>query len=195
MSRSADLLDLLDAAAAALGELVDDVVFVGGATVALHLSDAAAPDVRPTRDVDVIVDVTSLVDYHMLSDRLRARGFREDTEDGAPICRWRAGELILDVMPTDEAILGFSSRWYREAMRTAVTMALPSGRPIRVVTPAMLLTTKLQAYLGRGGDDPYASHDLEDALTLIDGREELPAEVRACDSEVGGFVATTLGKV
>ncbi|HVC07700.1 MAG TPA: hypothetical protein VND98_08985 [Solirubrobacterales bacterium] len=36
-------IDLLERGAAALGELIDEVVFVGGATIALWITDPAAP--------------------------------------------------------------------------------------------------------------------------------------------------------
>jgi hypothetical protein len=57
---SAATTEMLESAAAALGPLVDgDVVFVGGATIALWTTDQAASDFRPTDDVDVIVEVAS----------------------------------------------------------------------------------------------------------------------------------------
>lgn len=52
-------IDLLEFGHAALGALVEEVVFVGGATIALWITDPAAPPVRVTQDVDVIVEVTS----------------------------------------------------------------------------------------------------------------------------------------
>jgi hypothetical protein len=52
-------VELLELAAVALGDLLDEVVFVGGATVGLWITDPAAPAPRPTKDVDVIVEVTS----------------------------------------------------------------------------------------------------------------------------------------
>lgn len=76
------------------------------------VSDVAAPPMRVTRDVDAIVQVFSHSDYYQLSDRLRAKGFAEDTSDGAPICRWTVGSLILDVMPVDAKLLGFGNKWY-----------------------------------------------------------------------------------
>jgi hypothetical protein len=48
-------LELLELATSALGELRDEVVFVGGATVELWISDPGAPEFRPTDDVDVVV--------------------------------------------------------------------------------------------------------------------------------------------
>lgn len=44
----------LELAADILGPLVDEVVFVGGATIHLWLSEEGAPPARATDDVDVI---------------------------------------------------------------------------------------------------------------------------------------------
>lgn len=51
-------IQLLELAAESLGELREDVVFVGAATVTLWITDPGAPPVRPTRDVDVVAEVT-----------------------------------------------------------------------------------------------------------------------------------------
>lgn len=66
-------IDLLELAVRHLEEIVDEVAFVGGSTVALLITDEAAPEVRPTVDVDLIVEVGSLNDYHKLGARLRVR--------------------------------------------------------------------------------------------------------------------------
>lgn len=39
--------------ASALGDLNDQVVFVGGAVVSLYIDDLAADDARPTKDIDI----------------------------------------------------------------------------------------------------------------------------------------------
>jgi hypothetical protein len=43
------------------------------------------------------------------------------TDEGAPLCRWVHTKAILDIMPLDEKILGFSDRWYAAAMESATT--------------------------------------------------------------------------
>jgi hypothetical protein len=43
----------LEVAADLLGPILEDVVFIGGATVHLWLTEAGAPPARPTEDVDV----------------------------------------------------------------------------------------------------------------------------------------------
>src|SRR6267154_4464090 len=109
-------LQLLADAATLLEPILGELVFVGGCATALLITDNAAADVRPTFDVDAIAEITSYAAYAEFSDRLRALGFREDASEGAPLCRWRNAAVILDVMPLNPEILGFSNRWYREAM-------------------------------------------------------------------------------
>lgn len=102
----------LEIAAELLGPLLDEVVFVGGATVHLWLTEPGAPPARATEDVDVICEVASRTEYYWLGEKLRERGLQEAA--GAPVlCRWQSAEprLILDVMPTDAEIIGFSNPW------------------------------------------------------------------------------------
>lgn len=81
-------LAMLERALEHLGELAGDVVFVGGATVDLWITDEAAPEFRLTEDIDVIVEVLTRQDYYRLEERLREAGFENDQESGL-ICRFR----------------------------------------------------------------------------------------------------------
>ena len=103
-------LELLAFALQRLGSLSEEMVFLGGCATGLLVDDPGAPPIRATRDVDAIVEVVNLLDFHRFSDRLRGLGFVEDQDPNAPICRWKQGELLLDVMPTDTEILGFGNR-------------------------------------------------------------------------------------
>lgn len=185
-------IDLIERAAAALGPLLPEVAFVGGATVALWLSDAAAAGARPTNDVDVVVELTSRTALHEFDGRLRAVGFREDQESGV-LCRWNHGPaddaLVVDVMPTDASLLGFANRWQALALPHAEAVVLPSGQAIRAVSPPYLVATKLEAFRGRGAGDYLGSHDLEDIITLVDGRAELATETRGSPADLRRFVA------
>jgi len=183
-------IELLERAAAALGELVDDVMFVGGATVELWLTDPRAIDVRPTFDVDVVVEVTSRLAFHEFEAELRRRGFVEDQTSGV-ICRWqhRAHDLTLDAMPARAEILGFENQWQAAALPHAVQRELPSGATIRAAPPPYLLAMKLEAFRGRGKGDFIASRDFEDIVTLLDRRPELVTELRTSDLDLRRYVA------
>lgn len=142
-------LPLLESVAAALGPLRQRFVFVGGCATGLLVTDDAAAPARVTRDVDVIVEVLSLLEYHQLERKLTESGFKRDPRSDAPVCRWLVGDCVLDVMPTDERILGFSNRWYAEAVRTAAPVILPSGVEITVICAPEFLGTKLEAFWSR----------------------------------------------
>jgi predicted nucleotidyltransferase len=154
---------LLEAVAAALDALRDRIVYVGGCVVGLMITDTARPPVRATQDVDLIVEIQGTVAYYQLEQQLKMAGLAPDRDI---ICRWRLGDLKVDVMPTDETILGFSNRWYPDAIRDAQTIALPSGRQIRLISPPLLLATKIEAFYDRGAGDFGASHDIEDIRQL-----------------------------
>ncbi len=177
-------IEILMLAVERLGALAEEMVFLGGCATGLLLTDPAAPPIRETRDVDAIVQVGSFADYHQLSERLRRQGFHEDTSEDAPICRWVADGVILDVMPTDRAILGFGNRWYVRAMANAVVVALPSGTYIRMVSAPYFRATKLAAFEGRGNGDYQMSHDMEDIIAVLDGRPEITEEVMQAGAEL-----------
>lgn len=188
-------LDQLIAVAGALRPLLPELVFVGGCLTGLLITDEAAGEPRTTIDVDAIVEITSYAQYAEFGNRLRSLGFREDTRDGAPVCRWVQGGMILDVMPLDENILGFSNRWYRAAMDASVTKKLRDDLEIRMVTAPYFVATKLEAFKGRGSGNFLGSHDLEDVVSVVDGRENLAPEVRAAGAELSEYVRRTLAKL
>ncbi|WP_396207071.1 nucleotidyl transferase AbiEii/AbiGii toxin family protein [Gemmatimonas sp.] len=176
--------------AIALGGLLHEVVFVGGQMVPFFITDRGLHRLRPTDDVDVIVECRTRHDYHEFAQRLHALGFRPDQSPGAPICRYRTADgLVLDAMPLDGDILGFSNRWYPLVMDTAVSVDLTGGIMIRAAHPAALFATKWEAFLDRGAEDPFGSHDLEDLLMLIAGRAELANELHLLTPDVRAFIA------
>ena len=167
-----------------------DVVFVGGQMTELLVTDPAAIRVRPTNDVDVVVHVTTRTAYHRLQGRLREVGFSPDARPGAPLCRMRTtDDLVLDVMPLDERILGFTNRWYRLALDTAVPVELAPDLVIRAISAPAFLASKWEAFRGRGHDDPMASHDVEDIITLVAGRPSIVREVVTLQSDARAFIA------
>lgn len=188
---------LLEPAADALGDLREEVVFLGGATIALWLTDPAARVPRVTYDVDVVaVQVTTLGAYEAFQARLRALTFAEDVDSGV-ICRWRHAErgIVLDAVPMREELAGFSGRWLSEAVERPAEVVLPSGTVIAAVPPAWLMATKLEAFADRGGADCLSSRDFEDVVTLVDGRPELLDELRLLPAEARAYVREQVAEV
>ena len=168
--------------------LREQLVFVGGAVAGLLITDPAMPAIRPTDDVDVVAQVVALRDYHAIERDLAERGFKRDMRRDAPVCRWRIGEVALDVMPTMESVLGFSNRWYPLATRTARLVVLPGGEKIRLINAPEFIATKLEAFSGRGNSDYLFSHDLGDLLAVVDGRATLLAECGASDAALKAYL-------
>lgn len=176
-------------AAEALRPLLSDLVFVGGCMTGLLITDPGAPSPRGTMDVDVIAEITSYEQYSRFGERLRSLGFTEDLREGAPLCRWVKDQTILDVMPLDARILGFSNRWYRPAMERSMSVAIGKQQlQTRMITAPYFIATKFEAFNGRGNRDFMGSHDLEDVMAVVDGRESLASEVSQESEELRGFI-------
>jgi hypothetical protein len=175
-------------AAKKLAPLLDQIAFVGGCVTGLLLTDPAAAPVRPTLDVDAIVAIASYAEFAELESRLRELDFHQSLADGAPICRWLSGDLILDLMPTDASVLGFSRIWYAPALEHAQRVRI-EGTEIRLITAPYFVATKLEAFYGRGKNDFRMSHDLEDIVTVVDGRAELGGEIRAAAADLQEYLS------
>lgn len=174
--------------AQALGPLRERLVFVGGCATGLLVTNPAAADVRPTEDVDAIVEVATLAGYHAMHPLLAERGFTQTMEDGTPPFRWYWNRMQLDLVPVDERVLGFANRWYRPGFASAVTTELRPGLSLRHLDAPHFVATKFEAFNDRGARDVYLSHDLEDIITVIDGRAELADELSAADTSVRSHV-------
>ena len=190
-------LDLLIAIAQAMGPLCEHVVFVGGCATGLLIDDANLMDVRPTEDVDAIVEVASLAAYHRLAEGLMDRGFKQTMADNTPPFRWYWNRMQLDLVPLDEKVLGFANPWYRVGFEAALTVDMAGGLRLKHLSAPHFLATKFEAFKDRGHNDVYMSHDLEDIMTVMEGRrsvvQEMAAAHEAVRKHVGQSVEALLG--
>jgi len=175
--------------AEALGDLREQLVFVGGSVAGLLLTDPLAEGVRATLDVDAVVDAGRAA-FYRLEETVAARGFVRDSSSDV-ICRWvhRESGVVFDLMPVDAEVLGFTNRWYPYAVQTAEPVELAEGVTIRLVTAVAFVATKLEAFVSRGRGDFVSSHDLEDVLNVVDGREQLVSELAAAPTPLREAVA------
>jgi predicted nucleotidyltransferase len=186
---------MLEKVASALGELVNDVVFVGGCTTSLLITDEYTKEqVRYTDDVDLIVDVMGYPEWNKLQEQLKQHGFSIDMGEEV-LCRMLLGDLKVDFMPTDEKTLGFTNRWYKAAVDTANNYPLTDSLTIKLIAPEYFIATKLEAFHGRGKGDALASHDIEDILNIFDGREEITHEIAQSSQELKEYLSTEISKL
>lgn len=185
-------LQILQLAVNYLGDLTNELVFIGGATIGLYIDDPAVTAVRPTEDVDCVVEVANLSGYYKLIERLRQHGFTEDTESKI-ICRYLHGEVVLDVMPTEPGILSFSNRWYTDGIGSKRSITLPGGVSIFIFTLPYLVASKVEAFKGRGKGDFYGSKDIEDIITIVDGASGFESEISNASKSVLNWLRLEFG--
>jgi predicted nucleotidyltransferase len=170
-------IELLTLVAYRLEELSDQVTFVGGSVIGLLITDKAAPDVRFTVDVDCIVNVITRSNYYTLAEKLQGKGFKEMPTGDHPICRWDCGGVLIDIMPIEKSVLGFSNKWYKDALVKSINTKINNSVTVNIISAPYFLATKIEAFKDRGKQDFLLSHDLEDIIALIDGRPEIIDDV------------------
>ncbi len=165
-------LNRLKVIATGLGELCHDVVFVGGSVAELYADDPAATDIRPTMDVDCVIELATYGCLQEFEGQLRKHGFENDMESGV-ICRWKYNGEIVDIMPDDDGVLGFTNQWYRPGFQHRIVYELPDGFAVHILPLLYYLATKIEAIRGRGGDDLRLSHDFEDLIYVLNNRQDI----------------------
>lgn len=183
-------LEILKIVAQELATLADEFVYLGGSTISLFVTEPEVISIRETYDVDCAVEVSHREEYEQFSKKLRKLGFSEDINSGV-LCRFRKNEIILDVMPTDEKILGFSNIWYKDGVKYSIKRNL-SDIEIRVFDLPYLMATKIEAYKGRGRGNFKTSHDIEDIITLIDGRKTIAKDLNTSNGPVLKYLKAEL---
>jgi predicted nucleotidyltransferase len=179
--------------ARALGPLVDDVVFIGGAIAPLLQTELLLDHVRPTQDVDAIIATTHYGTIESLQNRLRASGFTPEhlhghvhryvlsTADALPI--------PFDLVPAGSHLGASGNVWDLLAIETAVETRLDEDIVIRHAAAPAFLALKWSAHEDRGGDDPFASHDLEDILGVIACRATIVHEIENAPARIREYLA------
>jgi predicted nucleotidyltransferase len=176
----------------ALGELKEKVVFVGGATVSLYI-DGKSEEIRPTDDIDVVIEMYSHQEYAALDEKLRRLGFENDQTSGI-ICRYKINGLVVDIVPTQSQALGFTNKWYQPAFEHAIHHSIGNDK-IKIFTPPYFLASKLEAFLQRGKNDGRTSTDFEDIIFLLENRSTIWQELEAGEIYLSTNIKETFKKL
>lgn len=187
-------LDALAEVARQLDQLRVPYAFTGGVVIGFLLDHPHLATLRPTGDVDAIAAVVTRIQHTALEEQLRQLGFHHDTSEGAPICRWLFQGTKVDVMPAKDTAGQKSNPWFEHALQTASLKTLRQVT-VRVVSATCFVATKLVAFGDRGKGDFYGSHDLEDVVTVVDGRGSLVAELAAEDAALRTFVSSEIRRL
>jgi predicted nucleotidyltransferase len=184
--------EILIKAAKALEPYINEIMFVGGSIVSLYINEGDKP--RPTKDVDVVVQVATYTEYNKFIELIKKLGFKEDQSDKAPICRYLIDGLPVDFMPAEESVLGFKNKWFKQAMEHTRVFII-EGIEIKVISPVYLLAAKIESFNDRGKNDLLESKDAEDIISLIDGYAELLDEFEKSNEDVKVYISKSLNEI
>ena len=168
----------IKAVANALEDLNQKVVFVGGATISLY-PDRPVFEVRPTDDVDVIIEILNYTDRTELETKLRSMGFSHDVTSGV-ICRYKIQGIIVDIIPTNDPSIGFTNMWYPEGFSKSVNYEIDEQSIVKILSPPYFIATKLEAHKDRGRNDGRTSKDFEDIIYIMENRGTIWEEMNNC---------------
>lgn len=139
--------------AKALGDLCEEVVFVGGALVSLYIDDPQAEDIRPTKDIDLTFKITTVGELEHIRTLLNQRGFTE-AADSKVICRFKYDDLLVDVMSTKGIGWAPGNQWFLNGFDQAISVVLEGVR-IKLLPLPYFLAAKFDAFFDRGSMDAY----------------------------------------
>ena len=179
--------------ATALGELNDQVVYVGGAMVSLYIDDPAAEDVRPTKDLDLTFEIASESELEKLRLTLQNKGFVQSHEDDV-ICRFRYEDMKIDVMSTQEIGWAPSNRWFMPGYENSNLITLDQIN-IRIMPLPYFLASKFDAFWSRGIEDPILSHDFEDIIYIMNYSSNISNIILSANQDVQVFIKDSFQKV
>jgi len=180
-------LQRIRAVAHALHGLHQPVVFVGGATVSLYAPPLMSSEVRPTDDVDVVIELASYTDYSLLDEKLRSLGFQNDTQSNV-ICRYRIKGIVVDIMPLHADVLGFSNRWYPEGFQNAISVTIAPKVSVMIFSVLYFIASKLEAFKSRGGNDYRTSTDFEDIVYVLENCPSVEHELLTATGNLKAYL-------
>lgn len=176
----------------ALSILQNAVVFVGGATVSLY-AERKTEEVRPTDDVDVLIELWSYRDYSQIEEQLRKMGFVNDT-DSKVICRYKIHGITVDIMPTGENVLGFSNKWYPDGFKHAMDVSITQDCRVKIFSSPYFIASKLDAFTSptrENHDDGIFSSDFEDIIFVLENRSSVWQEMDEAPEDVKNYLQQT----
>jgi len=141
-------LKVVEKIAKALGDFRQEMLFVGGAVASLYADDPVAADPRPTKDIDISVQIGSYADMNELSVRLQEKGFHPSANSSV-MYRYRYEDVSVDFIPYESTPLGPTNSWLKPGFALSTVYKL-NDIPINILPVTYFLASKWEAFLSRG---------------------------------------------
>jgi predicted nucleotidyltransferase len=184
--------EIIKKVAIALDDLNDQVVYVGGAVVSLYADDPAADDVRPTKDIDIFLEITSYAKLAQLQEEIAKKGFFPATDQGI-MCRFKYEDILIDIMATKEVGWAPADKWLEPGMKKLEKFQI-AEKTINILHISYFLATKFNAFNDRN-EDARSSRHFEDIIYVLDNRINLVKEILSSPDDVKNFLIQELKKI
>lgn len=178
-------LKAVEKVAISLEELNKDVVYVGGAVVSIYVTDKGAEQPRPTKDIDIAVQISTYAQMDALREKLALKNIYPAPSEKV-MYRYSLEDILIDFIPYKETPLGPTNSWLKSGFERAYPV--PIGKiEIKVLPVSLFLATKWEAFKSRG-NDPRTSHDFEDIIYILDNNKEIVRDVVNANEDVQYFL-------
>jgi predicted nucleotidyltransferase len=171
--------------AIALEELNKDVIYVGGAVVSLYVTDEGAEQPRPTKDIDISVQISTYEQMNELREKLALKKIYPATFEKV-MYRYSFEDVLIDFIPFEETSLGPTNSWLKPGFEKSYPVNI-GDLEIKILPVSLFLATKWEAFKSRGRN-PRTSHDFEDIIYIMDNNKEVVEDVRNANKDVQDFL-------
>ncbi len=178
-------LRVVEKVANSLEELNKDVIYVGGAIVSLYVTDEGAEQPRPTKDIDISVQISTYAQMEELREKLALKKIYPAPSEKV-MYRYSYEDILIDFIPFEETPLGPTNRWLKPGFEKAYPVNI-GELEIKILPVSLFLATKWEAFKSRGSD-PRTSHDFEDIIYIVNNNNEVVEDVRNANNDVQDFL-------
>lgn len=178
-------LKVVEKVALTLGELNDEVIYVGGAMVSLYVTDEGAEQARPTKDIDISVQISTYSQMDELRKKLASKKIYPAPSEKV-MYRYAHEEILIDFIPFEKTPLGPTNRWLKPGFKKAYAVKIGNVE-IKILPVSLFLATKWEAFKSRG-NDPRTSHDFEDIIYILDNNKKVVEDIVKADEDVQIFL-------
>lgn len=163
--------------------------FVGGAASVFYIDDKNASRVRPTNDIDCVIEVSTNSEFIAFEKKIKQLGFSR-INDEQNICRYQYHDIRVDIIPLkSQQILGFENTWYEKGIKNALSRKM-GDVTVKYFPLHYYIASKLEALNNRGINDLMGSRDFEDIIIILDGLDnfdvikDFPDDVKSYMTEI-----------
>ena len=178
-------IKVVEKVAISLEELNKEVIYVGGAVVSLYVTDEGAEQPRPTKDIDISVQISTYAQMEELREKLALKRIYPALSEKV-MYRYSFEDILIDFIPFEQTPLGPTNSWLKPGFEKAYPVNI-GELEIKILPVSLFLATKWEAFKGRGGD-PRVSPDFEDIIYIIDNNKELVTDVRNANKDVQEYL-------